>query len=256
MNTVKKLNQKEVKQLAQILECYISSKTCIALSSLLSESISHTIKIEADGISTIQEIKHPRDEIKICAVRLSGRGDTHIEICYIISLEHAKKLASKLLCQDVTEIDEMGFSAIQETTNILTGSFFNALADGTGYRLDISTPNFVKGERISLIRLTAQDVTDLIDSVVIADVELIGKKTGIKINMIIMQDIENTRKLLSNNLKKKPKDLDKNLEISSEENPNSELDPLSEKTRSSTQYNIGSENSEIEAILEDFLKEN
>ena len=92
----------------------------------------------------------------MCGVRLNGKGDTHIEICFTIKLKHAKKIAAKLLCEeDVYEIDEMGTSAIQEVANILTGSFFNAMASGTGFRVDLSTPDFAQGELAPIIRVVA-----------------------------------------------------------------------------------------------------
>ena len=257
MNAIVKLDQNEVEKLQKTFDEYITSKTCDALSTLFSEPIKHKINTVEQGVSKFQNIKFPSDEIKMCGVRLNGKGDTHIEICYTIKLKHAKKIAAKLLCEeDVCEIDEMGTSAIQEVANILTGSFFNAMASGTGFRVDLSTPDFAQGELAPIIRVVAKNVTNTIDSVVVTDTELMGEKSGIKIHMLIMQDPENARKLLSKNSKTT---LNKELvegfsNSTSIGGPSNELDEILEKN-SSSDYDVGSENSELDSIVNDALKE-
>ncbi len=112
------------------------------------------------------------------------------------------------------------------------------MASGTGFRVDLSTPDFAQGELAPIIRVVAKNVTNTIDSVVITDTELTGEKSGIKIHMIIMQDPENARKLLSKNSKTtKQKEL------------------VEEFSDSSKQYEIGENNSELDAIVDDALKE-
>ena len=256
MNAITKLDQNEVEKLEKTFDEYITSKTCDALSTLFSEPIKHKINVIEEGITKFQNIQFPSDEIKMCGVRLNGKGDTHIEICYTMKLKHAKKIAAKLLCEDnICEIDEMGTSAIQEVANILTGSFFNAMATGTGFRVDLSTPDFAQGELAPIVRVVAKDVLNPIDSVVVTDAELIGEKSGIKIHMIIMQDPENARKLLSNNSKSNnEKDLVENFSDSASiGGPSSELDSLLEQSDSN--YDIGSENSELDSLVNAALEE-
>ncbi len=202
MKSVTKLNSQEIQKLTRIIDEYIASQTSAALSVLFSEQISHKIEVLEKGITSIREIKVPKDEIMMCGVRLNGKGDTHIEICYTIKLKHAKKIATKLLEEDVSEIDEMGASAIQEVANIITGSFFNAIAHGTGFKVELSTPDFNKDELEPLIHTSAKDLHHPVDSTVIADVELSGKDSGIKIHMIIMQDPDNAKKIIEYNKSK------------------------------------------------------
>jgi chemotaxis protein CheC len=172
----------------------------------------------------------------MCGVRINGKGDTHIEICYTIKLKHAKKIAAKLLDEkNISEIDEMGTSAIQEVANIMTGSFFNAIAHGTGFRVELSTPDFNKGELEPLVNTSVKDLSLPVDSTVIADVQLCGKNSGIKIHMIIMQDPDNAKKLLDFNNKSK-KTINNISENLFSQDSNSEIDEivdnaLKEKTR-------------------------
>ena len=243
------INSEEIKNLIKVFDQYITLKTSVALSTLLSEAITHNVKILECGTLDIKEIKLDPDEIKMCAVRLNGKGDTHIEILYTIQQKYAKKIAAKLLCQnEICEIDEMGASAIQEVANIMTGSFFNALSNGTGFRVDLSTPNYTNDELHSLIDTSVRDIAKPIENVIITDVELVGKSSGTKLHMLIMQNTMDARKLLANH-----SDQIKEQEHSFGKQ-NSELDALLEGTDLQS-YPVGGQNSELDALLDDVLKE-
>lgn len=221
LESIVKLDHNEIEKLSQTFDKYITSKTSSALSTLFSEPITHKIKILDKGICDIKKVKLQPDEIRMCGVKLNGKGDTHIEICYTMKLKYAKKIVSKLLFQEVSELDTLGSSAIQEVANILTGSFFNAMSDGTGFRVELSTPDLAHGELTTLVSVCAKDVIDKIEYAVIADAELVGTESGIKIHMIIIQDPANARKLLENNGK-----------------------------RNSSAYKIGLENPELDLLIE------
>ncbi len=233
MSTIPILNQEETRALEQIFCQYITSKTSGALSTLLSEPINHNVRILDNGISNIKSIKLEPDEIKMCAVRLNGKGDTHIEILYTIKEKHAKKIAAKLMClEEICQIDEMGASAIQEIANIMTGSFFNALSHGTGFRVDLSTPDYKNDEFHSLVDLSVKDVINPSDDAVIADVELVGESSGAKLHMIILHNPDDARKLLANHKS--------DAYTSQSEVPS---------------YPVGGQNSELDALLDDILGE-
>lgn len=238
MSTLLSLSSQETQTLTKIFDQYITSKTACALSTLLSEPIDHSIQIFC--IANIKNIRLDPDEINMCAVRLNGKGDTHIEILYTIQQKHAKKIAAKLLCvSDICEIDEMGASAIQEVANIMTGSFFNALSNGTGFRVDLSTPNYANAELQSLLDVSLKDVVNQVEYAVIADVELTGKSTGAKLHMIIMQNPDDARKLLLNHSDKS-------------DACNGENSALVQEDAS---YPVGGSNSELDALLSDILQE-
>ena len=196
------LQPNEIQNLIKIMNQYIASKTSSALSKLLSEPIKYNVMILDKEFFNFRNIKLAPDEIKMCAVKLDGKGDTQIEICYAIKMKYAKMIASKLLGEEETEeITELGTSAIQEVANIMTGSFFNAMSSGTGFRVELSTPNYQQGNLTSLTKGSAGNILKPKKSAVITDAELIGEKSGIRIHMLIMQEIINVRKLL-NQIKK------------------------------------------------------
>jgi len=208
---------------------YIASKTSLALSKLLSEPIKYNVMILDKEFFNFRNIKLAPDEIKMCAVKLDGKGDTQIEICYAIKIKYAKMIASKLLGREETEdITELGTSAIQEVANILTGSFFNAVSSGTGFRVELSIPKYHQGNLESLTKGSAGNILKPKKSTVITDAELIGEKSGIRIHMLIMQEIINVRKLLNQIKKFKKSEFssldDSNLKIIDLDNESSTLD--------------------------------
>lgn len=240
MEKLSNLNRQEIEKLTRIINQYIASQTSSALSKLLSEQVKYNVMILDKEFFNLNNIKLAPDEIKMCAVKLSGKGDTHIEICYAIKIKYAKMIAAKLLGKEkLEEIDEMGSSAIQEVANILTGSFFNAMSSGTGFRVELSVPDYSQGDLVSIVNDSARNVMTMSFSPVIADAELVGEKSGIRIHMLIMQNADNARKLLVNNIEK---------------NKPIEFDSLNDELKSNNKT-IGSENSELDSLVDEFLQQ-
>jgi chemotaxis protein CheC len=151
-------------------------------------------------------------------------------------MKYGEMIAAKLLGKEkIEKLDEMGTSAIQEVANILTGSFFNAMSSGTGFRVDLSTPDYLQSDLGSMVNNFARDVIESSESAIIADAELIGDKSGIRIHMLIVQNSDDARKLLNKNGR----------------NDSSEFSSII----NSTLYSTGSENSELDNLIEEFQKE-
>ena len=171
------LESTEIEKLIDTFNDYITTKTSQTLSTLLGEPVEHSLKIVHNGQSGMEKISIPSDEIEMCSVRLNGNGDIHIELLYTIKPKHAIKIASKLLDKEVTEIDEMGTSALQEVANILTGSFFNALSENTGLKIDLSIPSFKEGMLEDLVMEPTNEVVSPSSNAIITDSLLWGTES-------------------------------------------------------------------------------
>ncbi len=227
MDETSNLKPKEIETFSKIINEYIASQTSLSLSTLLSEPINYKVMVLDKRFFNPKNIKLSSDEIQMCGVRLVGKGDIHIEICYAMKVKYAKKIVAKLLGGDeIREIDEMGSSAIQEVANILTGSFFNAMSKGTGFRVDLSTPNYLQGDLESMVKESTTKVITETESAIITDAELVGEKSGIRIHMIIVQNTKDARKILNQNGKKNSSEFSSLLDPESfvTGSPNSELD--------------------------------
>lgn len=242
------LQATELDSLIDTFNNYITTRTSKALSTLLEEPIEHSLKIIHNGVGNLGKIPIPSDDIKMCSVRLNGKGDIHIELLYTIKRKHAIKIASKLLQMDVTEIDEMGTSALQEVANIMTGSFFNALTESTGFKIDLSIPSFKEGIFEDLVLEPIKQIVKPTDDAIITDSLLCGTESKTKIHMFIIQHPEQAKKLISPNSQnylKSGNDNASNPNLTGGEN--SAIDDL--LAGFDSQVTTSESNSEIDALL-------
>ena len=113
------LKPKEVKDFTEIINEYIASQTSSSLATLLAEPITYKVMILDRRYFNPKKIGLGSDEIPMCGVRLRGKGDIHIEICYAIKMKYGEMIAAKLLGKEkIEKLDEMGTSAIQELSLI------------------------------------------------------------------------------------------------------------------------------------------
>lgn len=195
--TTNVLNSVELNVLEGVLDSYITQKTSIALSSLLGESVKHAVKQTHVEISKINDVNKVIKEIVACSVFLHGAGDVRLGILYTIPEQDAKKIAAKLMCTDkIDSLDDLSKSAISEVGNIMSGSFFNALADHTGLKVELSTPDFAMTSITALLEPHASEFV-CPTSDMVTEVEFIGTSSGLRLHMLIIQDYDNARKLLN-----------------------------------------------------------
>ncbi len=195
--TTNVLNKIELDVLEDVLDSYITQKTSVALSTLLGESITHVVKQTHVEVSKIVNMDKVVKEIVACSVFLHGGGDVRLGILYTIPEQSAKEIAAKLMCIDkIDSLDDLSKSAISEVGNIMSGSFFNALADNTGLKVELSTPDFAMTSLAALLEPHASEFV-CPTSDMVTEVEFTGKVSGLLLHMLIIQDYDNARKLLN-----------------------------------------------------------
>jgi len=198
-------SESDLEKLKSIINYYIGLKTSAAFSSLLGDKVEYETKIYYKNLAPYETDYPPSNEIILCSTFLTGEGDIKFRILYTLIEEHAKKLAAKLLClESLKELNEISQSSIKEVGNILTGSFFNAVCDGTNFQIDLSTPDFTMGsldEAFTPIKKSIRNIEDMVT----ADVVLESKSKEIKLRMIIIQEKDDAKKLLSQYMLLAPK---------------------------------------------------
>lgn len=190
------LNQYELDTLYNILNAHVVDRARFSLSSLLAEQFQHEIKLTHEHVSSIELIQKFSIDLILCSVFLRGEGDIRLGILYSIPESDARQIAAKLLgVEKVDLLDDIGKSALSEVGNIMSGSFFNALSDHTGLKVELSTPNFAITSSGSILEPHASEFLNSPDDM-ITQVKLEGKESGIVVHMLIIQDHDNARKLL------------------------------------------------------------
>ena len=131
---------------------------------------------------------------------LTLSGDMSGMIMFLLPCEVACDLINMVAYtdfKDYTEIDEMGFSAVSEMANIMSGSFVNAIAGMTGMVIDISPPSFTVDMLGAMMSLPASYFAEIGDLFMYIknDLEISGEKTPV--NLLLLPDMESLDKLMS-----------------------------------------------------------
>ena len=194
-----RIHHTDLEKLREIIGTYIGTKTASSLSMLLNESVTHRIRrIMEIGSLDIESVVPVFDIIPMCSVYLKGNGDVRIGLMFFLPSSAARKLASKLLgVQTMKRLSSLGRSSILEAGNIMAGSFFNALSDGTGFRIDLTTPGFGADTFKALIEPSIMDMSSSSNSMIVADAELRGFDSDIVVDILVFCTISDAQKLIA-----------------------------------------------------------
>jgi chemotaxis protein CheY-P-specific phosphatase CheC len=95
-------------------------------------------------------------------------------------------------------LDQIGRSSLAEAGKILlAGSFLNAISNSTGFRIDCSAPGFAIETLNTLIEDPLAEISAHASSLVLAEVDIFGVKSGITIHLFLIFTTEDTKKILS-----------------------------------------------------------
>jgi chemotaxis protein CheC len=94
------------------------------------------------------------------------------------------------------EIDEMGFSAINEISNIMSATFVGAIADMIGSQIDISPPDAALDMLGSIMSVPSIYFAHISDTLLLIrnELEISGKKASA--NVLLLPDIPSLDKLM------------------------------------------------------------
>lgn len=189
----------DLQQLDHVLNSFIISKTIPSLSKILEEPVTYllkktkTISITAlDSLISDFEEKNP-----MYAVYLKCTGDLHMGVLWYMLEEESKPLTEKILgrsCLDKSE--KLIVSAISEVGNILTASIVNAISDDTGYEIWSSVPGFAIESLRTLLEAIVSDFDYPSDTLITSAVEFHGLNSGLKLQMLLIQDPKEAKKLV------------------------------------------------------------
>lgn len=76
----------------------------------------------------------------VAGIYIQVTGDAQGHMAFMLPLDSALHLVGLLVGDSLTELDEMGLSALEEVGNIMVASYLNALSDLTDMRLMPSVP--------------------------------------------------------------------------------------------------------------------
>ena len=121
-------------------------------------------------------------------------------IMYLLPTEIACDLVNMLCHSDIksyNEIDEMGFSAIQEVANIMTATFVSAISEMTGMAIDISPPAATVDMLASIMSVPSIYFATVSDTLLLVQnqLEIAGKTANASV--LLLPDMPSLSKLMS-----------------------------------------------------------
>lgn len=173
---------------------YVTDRTLPAFSKFLNEESSH--KINTFTISKWREKNSEmfQSDSEFTSIYLNSKGDLRFGLLFLIDWKSTVTIVQKLISANSFS-QELKKSALLETGNILTGSFFNAVSDKTNFTLMPSIPLYSVEPFSLLAEILEMNFVEAEDEAIINEVELIGNDTGVLIKLIIALDYNDAKKL-------------------------------------------------------------
>jgi len=119
---------------------------------------------------------------------------------FLLPIDVACDLVNMLMFTEIKsheEIDEMGYSILNECSNIMSASFVTAVAEMTSMVIDISPPEATLDMVGSIMSVPSIYFADIGDSLLLMknELEIEGKKTSA--NVLMLPDMPSLEKLMS-----------------------------------------------------------
>ncbi len=192
------LTGNELGRLSEVFFKCISTKTVDALSMLLGEPVRCSVgKIRLYDFAELDELTPAfADSEDMSAVYLRQSGDIQVGVLYYMPKKEGKRFAARLLGKKrfgaFTKLEQ---SSLSETGNILSGSFFGALAKEQNCKTNADVPGFAVDTFKSLLEFQAVEIGITSQSLIACSAEF-HSESDLKLRMLIILDPANAKKLL------------------------------------------------------------
>ena len=172
--------------------------------SSLSRMIGHTVDIQIPDIGILgfneafEVLGGPETIMVGTLLFLSGGIDGMM--MFLLPIDVVCDLVNMLMFTEIKsheEIDEMGYSVINECSNIMSASFVTAVAEMTDMMIDISPPEATLDMLGSIMSVPSIYFADVGDSLLLMknELEIEGKKTSA--NVLLLPDMPSLGKLMT-----------------------------------------------------------
>ena len=152
-----------------------------ALSKLLNKKIEMKIpSVEVVSFDEMMNLAGGAENVVAC-VFLRLEGDVTGSMFFVLSLDQAAHFVYLMIGEETSllhhlSLSEIGFSALQELGNILTGSYLSALSDFTQLQLYPSVPSLVIEMAGAVISFGLLEVSKVCDDVIVINTTLLEEE--------------------------------------------------------------------------------
>jgi chemotaxis protein CheC len=177
-----------------------SGNAASALSRMIGSTVDiHIPEIDIMGFNDAIEALGGPETIMVGTLLFLTEGINGM-MMFLLPIEVVCDLVNMLMGTDIKEhedIDEMGYSVINECSNIMSASFVTAVAEMTDMVIDISPPQATTDMLASIMSVPSIYFANIGDSILIMknELEIEGKKTSASV--LLLPDMPSLGKLMS-----------------------------------------------------------
>jgi len=172
--------------------------------SSLSRMLGHSVDISIPGIgikgfNEAYEALGGAEAIMVGTLLMLSGGINGM-MMFLLPIEVVCDLVNILMSTDIKsheEIDEMGYSVINELSNIMSASFVTAISSMTDMMIDISPPEAALDMLGSIMSVPSIYFAKMSDTLLLIqnELEIEGKKT--RANVLLLPDMPSLEKLMT-----------------------------------------------------------
>lgn len=136
----------------------------------------------------------------IVGLLLSLDGDVNGMIMFLLQQNFANTLLEALMGMPVdenAELDEMSYSALQEVANIMAASYVNAIADLTGFTINVSVPSMCVDMLGAILSVPAIHYANISDKMIFIEDKFSGKELNAPNHILLIPDVESLQKIMT-----------------------------------------------------------
>ena len=137
-------------------------------------------------------------EQMIVGLLLCLEGDVNGMIMFLLHQNFANTLLASLIGEaDVGgTVDEMSYSALQEVANIMAASYVNAIADLTGFTINVSVPSMCVDMLGAILSVPAIHYANISDKMIFIEDKFSGKDLEAPNHVLLIPDVESLEKIM------------------------------------------------------------
>lgn len=176
-----------------------SGNAASSLAMLLSDQIDISVPVVRilDYEQVMEQLGGP--EQMIVGLLLCLDGDVNGMIMFLLHQNFANTLLEALVGEvDVGgTVDEISYSALQEVANIMAASYVNAIADLTGFTINISVPSMCVDMLGAILSVPAIHYANISDKMIFIEDKFHGKDLNAPNHILLIPDVESLDKIMT-----------------------------------------------------------
>ena len=177
-----------------------SGNAASALSSMLTSPVNISVPVVKimDYEEVVDALGGPEEMIVGLLLKLDG--DVKGMIMFLPHQNFANMLLMSLLGEDISldKIDEIGYSAIQEMSNIMAASYINAISAMTGLSINLSVPAMCVDMLGAILSVPAIHYANISDKIIFISDEFSSDNIHAPNHILLIPDVDSLEKIMTN----------------------------------------------------------